>query len=110
MLDGCVARRQKKKRPPFGLPKRIVLLATPEGWRHSILTVDGGMVCGRLSNELLDPEVALDAAATLLKECARDFHDNLVEVTWDPRQEPWTWTGEVIPVSGDEAVSADSGG
>ncbi|WP_369149083.1 hypothetical protein [Streptomyces sp. R44] len=102
--------RQKKKRPPFGLPGGIVLLATPEGWRHSILTVDGGMVCGRLSEVLLDPEVALAAAATMLKNLARDFHDTTVEVTWEPRQEPWTWRGEVTAVSGGETVEAGSGG
>ncbi|MFE9636110.1 hypothetical protein [Streptomyces sp. NPDC006463] len=92
-----MARREKKKRPSFGLPKGIVLLATPDGWRHSVLTVEGGMLCGRLSEELLDPEVAQTAAATMLKELARDFHDTTVEVTWDPRQEPWAWTGQVTP-------------
>ncbi len=31
------------------MPKGVVLLATPEGWRHSVLTADGGTVCGRLA-------------------------------------------------------------
>ncbi|WP_328929602.1 hypothetical protein OG429_36870 [Streptomyces sp. NBC_00190] len=93
-------KREKDKRPPFGMPKGIVLLATPDGWRHSVLTVEDGMLCGRLSDELLDPEAALAAATTMLKELARDFHDSAVEVTWDPRQEPWTWTGHVVPADG----------
>ncbi|MFF9120499.1 hypothetical protein ACF09Y_33860 [Streptomyces massasporeus] len=41
---------EKKRRPPFGMPKGIVLLTTPEGWRHSVLTVEGGMLCGRLAD------------------------------------------------------------
>ncbi|MFF3014838.1 hypothetical protein [Streptomyces sp. NPDC057939] len=98
VLDGRVARRQKKQRPLLGLPKGIVLLATPDGWRHSILTVQGGMLCGRLSDAILDPEQALAVAEKMLKELARDFHDMAVEVNWDPRLEPWTWTGQVIAV------------
>ncbi|MFE2822997.1 hypothetical protein [Streptomyces sp. NPDC059271] len=30
-----------KRRPAFGIPISVVLLATPEGWRHSVLTEDG---------------------------------------------------------------------
>ncbi|WP_406055117.1 hypothetical protein OG462_05890 [Streptomyces sp. NBC_01077] len=103
-----MARRQKN-RPPFGLPKGIVLLATPDGWRHSILTVEGGMVCGRLSDELLDPEAALSAAVTMVRELARDFHDTRVDVTWDPRREPWTWTGQVTPLLDDETDPGPGG-
>ncbi|WP_199826418.1 hypothetical protein [Streptomyces sp. WM4235] len=38
MLNGGMVRRkkEKKKRPPFGMPKEISLSATPEGWRTSI--------------------------------------------------------------------------
>ncbi|MGW8981570.1 hypothetical protein ACWGQ9_02800 [Streptomyces parvus] len=39
----------KKRRAPFGMPKGIVLLATPECWRHSVLTEEGGTLCGRLT-------------------------------------------------------------
>ncbi|MEV7525168.1 hypothetical protein [Streptomyces sp. NPDC091371] len=104
-----MARRQKEKRPPFGLPKGVVLPATPDGWRHSVLTVDGATLCGRLSDKPLDPEVALAAATVMLEELARDVHDTTVEVIWDPRREPWTWTAQVVPVLGDQAP-ADGGG
>lgn len=107
VLDSCVARRQKK-RALFGLPKGIVLLATPDGWRHAVTTVEGGMLCGRLSDELLDPEVALAAATAMLKELTRDFHDTTIEVIWDPRQEPWTWTAQVIAIPHDETAPTDS--
>ncbi|MFD4134875.1 hypothetical protein [Streptomyces goshikiensis] len=89
--------RRKKKRPPFGLPKGIVLLATPEGWRHSVLTTEGGMLCGRLGIPIdTDPHDARTVAALLVTELARDFHDTDVEVSWDPPQEPWSWTARVI--------------
>lgn len=96
-------------RPPFGMPKGTVLLATPDGWRYSVLTMEGGMLCGRLSDEPLDPEGA-PAATTMVNELACDFHDSTVEVTWDPRPEPWSWTGRVIPVSGGRTALTDSGG
>ncbi|MFE2601465.1 hypothetical protein [Streptomyces sp. NPDC057617] len=54
--------------------------------------------------------MALAAATTMLKELARDSHGTTVEVTWDPRQEPSTWTGQVIAVRGDETAQTDSGG
>ncbi|MFD5586509.1 hypothetical protein ACFWII_22235 [Streptomyces sp. NPDC127063] len=93
--------RQKKKRPSFGLPKAIVLLATPDGWRHSVLTVEGGMLCGRLSDVPADadPAEARTAAATMVMWLARHFHETEVEVTWDPPREPCSWTGQVTPAT-----------
>ncbi|WP_284581487.1 hypothetical protein [Streptomyces sp. 2P-4] len=94
-------KREKKKRPPFGMPKGIVLLATPEGWRHSVLTAEGGMLCGALSDVPVqaDPADARDAAAAMVVGLARDFHHADVEVTWDLPREPRSWTGRVSPVS-----------
>ncbi len=63
-----------------------ILRAAADSRRCSVLTVEGGLLCGRLSDELPDPEVALDTATTILKELARDFHDTTVEVAWDPRR------------------------
>jgi hypothetical protein len=99
LLDGSVAIRKRKKnqRPPFGMPKGIVLLATPEGWRHSVLTADGGMVCGRLPGVAIDagPAEARTAAAAIVAGLAHDFHGTNVEVTWNPTQDPQSWTGQV---------------
>ncbi|MFI9586986.1 hypothetical protein ACIHCQ_35380 [Streptomyces sp. NPDC052236] len=114
MLDGGMGRRKKEKtkRPPFGMPKEIVLLATPDGWRHSVLTVEGGMLCGRLTDVPInaDPHEARTAAAIMVTGLARDFHETDVEVTWDPPQEPWSWTGQVTPATGDTTVLSDSRG
>ncbi|WP_147420081.1 hypothetical protein [Streptomyces sp. WM6372] len=101
---------EKKKPPPFGMPKGIVLLATPEGWRHSVLTVEGGMLCGRLADVAVhaDPHEARTAAAAMVAGLARDFHQADVEVTWDPPEEPWSWTGHVIPVARSDTRASDA--
>ncbi|MFJ3841815.1 hypothetical protein ACIPY6_40810 [Streptomyces sp. NPDC090054] len=76
-------KKEKKKRPAWGIPKGIVLLATPEGWRTSVLTVEGGMLCGRLDIPInTDPQDARAAAAVMVTELARDFHDTDVQVHW----------------------------
>ncbi|MFD6414841.1 hypothetical protein [Streptomyces sp. NPDC060194] len=80
------------------MPTGIVLLATPEGWRHSVLTVDGGMRCGRLTGIPVDAgsAEARAAAAAMVIGLAHDFHETRVEVTWNSPQEPGAWTALVI--------------
>ncbi|MFF3943025.1 hypothetical protein [Streptomyces phaeofaciens] len=112
MLDSGMVRRkkEKKKRPAWGAPKGIVLLATPEGWRTSVLT-ERGMLCGRLDVPVnSDPQDARAAAAVMVTELARDFHDTDVEVSWDPPQEPWSWTAQVTLSAENEPPSPDAEG
>ncbi|WP_333738816.1 hypothetical protein [Streptomyces sp. IBSBF 2806] len=87
----------KKRRPPFGMPKSIALLATPEGWRHSVLTEDGGMLCGRLADvpDNTEPAEARAAVAAMVVGLAHEFHEADVDVTWDPPREPYSWTAQV---------------
>ncbi|KOU24895.1 hypothetical protein [Streptomyces sp. WM6368] len=113
MLDGGMVRRRKakKKAPAFGIPKGIVLLATPEGWRTSVLTREGGMLCGRLDVPInTHPQDARAAAAVMVTELARDFHATDVEVNWDPPREPWSWTAQVTLTAEDEPASPEAGG
>jgi hypothetical protein len=93
--------RQKQERPPFGVPRGIVLLATPEGWRHSVLTVEGGMFCGVLADVPVDadPAEARAAAAAVVTGLAHDFYAVRVDVTWDPHPQPGSWTARVTPAS-----------
>ncbi|WP_190345090.1 hypothetical protein [Streptomyces venezuelae] len=79
------------------MPKGIVLLTTPEGWRHSVLTVEGGMFCGRLADVPVnaDPAEARAAAAAMVVGLAHDFHEADVDVTWDPPRQPGAWTAQV---------------
>ncbi|MFG2714144.1 hypothetical protein ACGFX2_26855 [Streptomyces goshikiensis] len=103
-----VRRKKEKKRPPFGLPKGIVLLATPGGWRHSVLTLEGGMLCGRLDVPIhTDPRDAQAAAVAMVTGLARDFHGTEVDVNWDPPQEPWSWTAQVTIAVGNEPDPPD---
>ncbi|MEU3796009.1 hypothetical protein [Streptomyces fructofermentans] len=90
-------KREMKRRPPFGMPKGIVLLATPEGWRHTVLTAEGEMHCGRLADVPVNagPTEVRAAAAAMVVGLAHDFHELRVDVTWDPPREPGSWTAQV---------------
>ncbi|MFI1720485.1 hypothetical protein [Streptomyces sp. NPDC020489] len=94
-------KREKKRRPPSGMPKDIVLLATPEGWRLSVLTVEGGVLCGRLADVPLNasPTEARTAAAAMVAGLAHESHNVRVDVTWDPPREPGSWTAQVTVAS-----------
>ncbi|WP_314252463.1 hypothetical protein [Streptomyces sp. DSM 40907] len=107
-----MARRRKetKRRLAFGIPKGIVLLATPEGWRISVLTVDPGTACGRLDVPIdTGPQDARDAAALMVTELARDVHDTDVEVSWDPPRELWSWPARVTLAAADEPAPPGTG-
>lgn len=41
---------------------------------------------------------------------ARDFHDTDVEVSWEPPQEPWSWTAQVTLAAENEPLSPDAEG
>ncbi|MEV4949762.1 hypothetical protein [Streptomyces sp. NPDC053755] len=75
--------------------KGIFLYATPEGWRISVVT-ESGDVCGRLDVPIgTGPRDARAAAAVMVTQLARDFHDTEVEVTWEPLRQPGSWTARV---------------
>ncbi len=79
------------------MPKGVVLVATPEGWRHSVLTVDGEVLCGHLAEVPVnaDPAEARAATAAMVVGLAHDVHQAHVHVTWDPHREPGSWTAQV---------------
>ena len=80
-------KREKERRPPFDLPKGIVLLATPEGWRHSVFTVDGGMHCGHLPGVPVNagPAEARAGAAAMVVGLAHDVGELVLHVRSLPR-------------------------
>ncbi|CAM5390806.1 hypothetical protein GCM10010329_57090 [Streptomyces spiroverticillatus] len=91
-----MARRKKAGPQPFGVPQGIVLLETPDGWRHTVLTADGGLLCGRLDvAPHTDPQGARIAAEGLVRALARDVHGAEAEVSWDPPQDAGTWTARI---------------
>lgn len=79
------------------MPASIVLIATPEGWRHSILDTRGGMLCGHLRRVPADaaPDQAREAAVAMLREVARELRGAEIDVAWDARE---PLTGRVIAV------------
>ncbi|MGW6486220.1 hypothetical protein [Streptomyces sp. NPDC055056] len=64
---------------------------------HSVLTEDGGMLCGRLADVAAntDPAQAQATVAAMVAGLADDFHGADVEVTWEPPGEPGSWTARV---------------
>ncbi|MEU2080075.1 hypothetical protein [Streptomyces sp. NPDC013489] len=85
-------------------------MATPEGWRTSVLT-EGGMLCGRLDVPInTQPHDARAAAGVMVTELARDFHDTDVKVSWDAPQQLWSWTAQVTLAADDEPPSLDAEG
>jgi len=86
-----------QQRVPFGVPKDIVLLATPNGWRHSIRTEDGALVCGRLRDVPVgaDTEQAKEGAAAMLRELGREFHGTVLEVAWGAAGPSGSWSGRI---------------
>ncbi|MFC9795723.1 hypothetical protein ACFVJI_24185 [Streptomyces sp. NPDC127584] len=57
-----------------------------------------------------DPQDARAAAAVMVTELARDFHDTDVGVSCDPPQEPWSWTARVTFAANDEPPLPDAEG
>ncbi len=100
VLDGHMTGPARKKKPPFGMPRHIVLLATPEGWRHSVTTTDGALVCGRLAGLPADagPARARAAATALLTGLCREFHGTEIDVAWQPPGAPDSLTGRIVPL------------
>ncbi|MFD5199292.1 hypothetical protein ACFWM7_03800 [Streptomyces sp. NPDC058375] len=87
----------KKRQAPFGMPKGVALLATPEGWRHSVLTEGGGTLCGRLTGlpPDTDPAEARAAVTAIVVGLAHDVNEADVDVFWDQPREPAFWTARV---------------
>ncbi|MGW4088390.1 hypothetical protein [Nocardia sp. NPDC004750] len=82
----------------YPMPASIVLIATPEGWRHSVLDTWGGMLCGRLAQIAADasPERARAAAVAMLRDVAREYHDTEIEVVWNGQEPEEMLTAQVI--------------
>ncbi|MGK5641395.1 hypothetical protein ACSNOK_24205 [Streptomyces sp. URMC 126] len=92
----------------IGMPKGIVLLATPDGWRYRVLAEGGGAFCGCLPDAPADagPREARAAAAAMVRELARQVRRTDVDVVLDPPREPGSRTGRVVPAPADDATAA----
>ncbi|MEU6832396.1 hypothetical protein ABZ894_27440 [Nocardia beijingensis] len=74
--------------PRYPMPASIVLIATPEGWRHRIQDTRGGRLCGHLARIPADaaPDQARAAAVAMLREVARELRGAEIDVAWDARE------------------------
>ncbi|MEO3974867.1 hypothetical protein [Streptomyces sp. CAU 1734] len=104
-----MVRREKRKRPSFGLPGSIALVATADGWRYSVRTEEGGMLCGRLGDGPPGPEAVPAVAGEMVRELALTFHGTAVEVVWEPLREPGSRTGRIVRVAGGGTAPAGGG-
>ncbi|WP_327675571.1 hypothetical protein [Kitasatospora sp. NBC_00458] len=100
---------RRRKRAPFGLPKDIVLVATPRGWRHSLVTSDGGFVCGHLPDlpAEADAELAKARATGMVRELGHGFHGAVLDVAWEEAGAPDSWVGRIHHLPGPQPDEAD---
>lgn len=107
-LDGAVARRPKaKKRPPFGIPREIILLAGQDTWPYTFVADDPGGGCGKVA---MPPDAAVEdvqaAVFTPLADLTRTFHGVDIEVAWSSLT-PDSWVGRIRHVAVTEPAQAD---
>ncbi|WP_407836017.1 hypothetical protein ACE1OC_05650 [Streptomyces sp. DSM 116496] len=107
-------RKVKKRRPSFGLPTGVILMAGRggvgiNGWRTGVIT-GNGTLCGGLGD--VPSDVALEeaqrAAAEMVQGLARDYHGREVVVVWDPPSEPGSWTATVVPAAAEPESEPES--
>ena len=85
-----------------GPPVEIVIYPDGGGWRHSVLTKKGGLLCGRLPSVTASDsdEVARDEATRLVLRIGAKYFEIGLEVEWAPADEPGWWVGTVTRLNG----------
>ncbi len=103
-MDGTVARRPKtkKKRPPFGIPKEIILLTGQDVWPYTFIADDSGGGCGKVPMPAdAAPEEVQTAIFTHLADLTRIFHGVEIDVEWSSLT-PDSWVGHIRRVTAEE--------
>ncbi len=93
----------KRKKPggPWledGPPRSIVLYRTSDGWRFSIGTEKGGILCGRYSELPISAsfDEARAVAGRTVHELGRNFFGLNLAVEWEPADSTEWWNGTVV--------------
>ncbi|HEU5357119.1 MAG TPA: hypothetical protein VFU65_21795 [Actinocrinis sp.] len=93
-----------KPRTPHddGPPVSITIYPTPGGWRHSVSTEKGGLLCGALRHLPTDAtgDQARAAATELVRSVGREFHSVELDVDWSPADTEGWWVGAARPHRG----------
>jgi hypothetical protein len=81
-----------------GPPRSVTIYSTPDGWRFSLATENGGLLCGRYPE--VPPTAPFEEARVVaeqkIEQTAREFFDLSVDVHWQPGDEPGWWNGTVV--------------
>lgn len=81
-----------------GPPRSVTIYPTPEGWRFSIATEKGALLCGRYPD--LPPTAAFEEARVVaerrIQQTGREFFDLSLIVEWHPGDDPEWWDGRVV--------------
>lgn len=98
-----------KSRTPRGdgPPVSITIYPTPGGWRHSVRTQNGGLLCGGLRHLAADatPEEARAAATELVRSVGREFHGVELDVDWSPADAEGWWVGTACPLHARQKIA-----
>ncbi|MFD7082979.1 hypothetical protein [Streptomyces sp. NPDC059918] len=94
--------KTKKKRPPFGIPKEIILLTDQDEWPYRFIADDSGGGCGKApmpaDASLEDVQTAI---FTQLADLTRMFHGVEIDIEWSSLT-PDSWVGHIRPVTTEE--------
>ncbi|MFF4364592.1 hypothetical protein [Streptomyces sp. NPDC001594] len=94
--------KTKKKRPPFGIPKEIILLTGQGVWPYTFIADDSGGGCGKVP---MPADAALEdgqtAIFTQLADLTRIFHGVEIDVEWSSLT-PDSWVGHIRRVTTEE--------
>lgn len=91
--------KTKKKRPPFGIPREIILLSGRETWPYTFIADGSGGGCGKVP---LPADAALEdvqaAIFTQLADHTRTLHGVEIDVVWSSLT-PDSWVGHIQRVT-----------
>ncbi|MGW9438640.1 hypothetical protein [Streptomyces sp. NPDC055607] len=91
--------KTKKKRPPLGIPKEIILLTGQDLWPYTFIADDSGGGCSKLPMPAdATPEEVQMAAFTQLADLTRIFHGVEIGVDWCSLT-PNSWVGRIRRVT-----------
>ncbi|MET8749974.1 hypothetical protein ABZW32_07775 [Streptomyces sp. NPDC004667] len=103
-------RGTKRKRPPFGVPREVILLATQDAWRYTFVADGAGGGCGKVA---MPSDAAVEdvqaALFTTLADLTRTLHGVDIDVAWSSPT-PGSWTGRIRHVTVAEPARADGAG
>ncbi|MEU8777111.1 hypothetical protein [Streptomyces sp. NPDC048606] len=90
------AKTTKTKRPPFGIPREIVLMAgRDDEWPYTFRADGSGGGCGKLR---MPTDAAVEdvqrAASATLADLTRTHHGVDIDVEWSPLP-PDAWAGRI---------------